>query len=256
MQSNSPTPPAKQPLSINTKQGVVTVAPTVVSYPEVEFDDPLESLNRAIFSFNHILYSWLLIPLAQGYQFIMPDPAEAAVTRIFSNLREPLNALNHLLQAKGEPAGANLGRFLINSTIGVLGIFDPAQNWFDIQPQKASLNDTLAQWNVSHGAFIVLPVLGQSDIRNGLSTFTENTFAPITFITESPQTQYIQGYNGFHQFAPRAQSYQSLYLESEDPYLFFRNMYMQALFRDDAYPEKPAESDASSVDAAEGSLND
>tara|TARA_R110002153_G_scaffold110189_1_gene251153 strand:- start:27947 stop:28843 length:897 start_codon:yes stop_codon:yes gene_type:complete len=225
-------------IEIQTTKGIVAIAPTVVGYEPAQIADPFESINRPIFAFNHVVYTWVMNPLAKGYTAIMPDPAEVAVSQFFSNLREPLNAINHLLQANGTKTGSSLGRFLINSTIGVLGIFDPADAWFDIKPHRATLNDTLTTWDVSYGAFIVLPILGQSDIRNGLSTLTETTFAPVTYVSDPPQTQYIQTYDGFHEFSPRASSYETLYKESEDPYVFFRNMYMQSLLRDKEYQDQ------------------
>jgi phospholipid-binding lipoprotein MlaA len=245
-------------IEIQTTKGVVAIAPTVVGYEPAQFEDPFESINRPIFAFNHVIYTWVLNPLAKGYTAIMPDPAEVAVSQFFSNLREPLNAINHLLQANGSKTGSSLGRFLINSTIGVLGIFDPADVWFDIKPHRATLNDTLTTWDVSYGAYIVLPLLGQSDVRNGLSTLTETTFAPITYVSEPPQTQYIQSYDGFHEFSPRASSYETLYKESDDPYVFFRNMYMQSMLRDKEYQDQVIETPVTpnATVTVEGQTND
>ena len=239
---------SEKSIEVKTKNGIVEITPTVVSYTPEQFGDPLESINRAIFSFNHVVYTWALNPLAKSYTYIMPDPVETGVSHFFSNLREPLNAINHLLQAQGSKMGNNLGRFLINTTVGILGFFDPADAWFDIKPQKSTLNDTLTTWNVGYGAFIVIPILGQSDIRNGLSSFTETTFAPITYVTESPQTLYIQVYDGFHEFSPKAASYETLYKESDDPYVFFRNMYMQSVLRDKEFQavEENVETDVTS----------
>lgn len=222
---------SEESIQIKTTNGVVAIAPTVVGYEPAQYDDPLESINRPIFAFNHVVYTWVLNPLAKGYTAIMPDPAEVAVSQFFSNLREPLNAINHLLQANGSKSGSSLGRFLINSTLGIFGLFDPADAWFDMQPHRATLNETLTSWDVNSGAYIVIPLLGQSDVRNGLSTLTETTFAPVTYMTDQPQTLYIQSYDGFHEFSPRAESYETLYKQSDDPYVFFRNMYLQSVLR-------------------------
>ncbi|WP_299083734.1 VacJ family lipoprotein [uncultured Paraglaciecola sp.] len=237
-------------IEVQTQNGQVAITPNVVAYTPAQFDDPFEPVNRAIFSFNHVVYTWLLNPLAKSYTHLMPDPFESGVTQFFSNLREPLNAINHLLQANGTQSASSLGRFLINSTVGLLGLFDPADAWFGIEADKSTLNDTLTSWDISYGAYIVIPILGQSDVRNGLSTFTETTFAPITYLTESPQTQYIQGYDGFHDFSPRAKSYETLYQESDDPYEFFRNMYMQSVLRDKEFSEASDEP-KSAADAGE-----
>lgn len=243
-------------IEVKTTNGIVAIAPTVVGYSTEQIDDPLESINRPIFAFNHVFYTWVLNPLAKGYTTIMPDPAEVAVSQFFSNLREPLNSINHLLQASASKSGTSLGRFFINSTIGILGLFDPATEWFDIEVQKTTLNDTLTSWDVSPGAFIVIPILGQSDLRNGLSTFTETTFAPVTFVSEQPQTLYIQTYDGFHEFSPRVKSYETLYKESDDPYVFFRNMYMQSVLRNKEYLEQPQQPESESGEEQQSKLND
>lgn len=243
-------------IEVKTSHGVVAITPTVVGYSATPFDDPLESINRPIFAFNHVVYTWVLNPLAKGYTAIMPDPFEVAVSQFFSNLREPLNAINHLLQANGGKMGSSLGRFLINSTLGVLGLFDPADAWFEIKPHRATLNDTLTTWDLGYGAYIVLPILGQSDVRNGLSTLTESTFAPVTYLSDPPQTQYIQVYDGFHEFSPRASSYETLYKESDDPYVFFRNMYMQSMLRDKEYQKQATAPPPKATVVGEGQSND
>jgi phospholipid-binding lipoprotein MlaA len=257
-QAQPATTKTDESIEVKTSKDIVAITPTVVGYAPTQIDDPLESINRPIFAFNHGLYTWVLNPMAKGYTSIMPDPAEVAVSQFFSNLREPLNALNHLLQANGTKSGSSLGRFLINSTVGILGLFDPASAWFDIKPNRATLNDTLRSWDVSSGAYIVIPILGQSDVRNGLSTFTETTFAPVTFVTDQPQTLYIQSYDGFHEFAPRAKSYETLYKESDDPYVFFRNMYMQSVLRNKEYREQTQPQPPAPNDTAEqqSNLND
>lgn len=229
---------SQEKIEVETTKGDVEIEPTVIGYSNQEISDPLEAINRPIFAFNHVFYTWVLNPLAYGYTAIMPDPVEASVSRLFSNLREPLNLLNNLLQAEGKKSGKNLGRFLINSTVGLLGLFDPAEAWFGITPEMSTINDTLTAWGVGHGAYIVIPILGQSDFRNGFSTATESYYAPVKVITDPPDTRYIQIYDGFHEFSPRASSYETLYAESEDPYVFFRNMYMQSVLRDQQFEEK------------------
>lgn len=102
----------------------------------------------------------------------------------------------------------------------------------------------------------MLPILGQSDVRNGISTLTESTFAPVTFVSEPPQTQYIKAYDGFHEFSPRATSYETLYQESNDPYVFFRNMYMQSMLRDKEYQEKINQLPPNETVTDEGKNND
>ncbi|MFT6895967.1 MAG: phospholipid-binding lipoprotein MlaA [Paraglaciecola sp.] len=235
-------------LIVNSSHGTQSIAPTVVSYAAADtpsainkgvtptFDDPLELINRPIFAFNDKLFEYVLIPVSKGYTAMVPDPVRQGVTNFFSNIREPLNALNQLFQGQARTSVKSAGRFLINSTVGILGFFDPATAWFDIEEEVSTINDTLASYDVGYGSYLVLPLLGQSDLRNSFSTITESMISPIQYITDDPQTLYIQIYGGLHQFAPQAPIYQKLRAETEDPYVFFRNLYMQGVLRDQQYP--------------------
>jgi phospholipid-binding lipoprotein MlaA len=241
-------PKAKSELVINSSHGTQTIEPTVVSYSapnnaqevshseNVAFEDPLEFINRPIFAFNDKLFEYVLIPAAKGYTSVVPDPVRNSVSHFFGNIREPLNAINQLLQGELSDSGTSVGRFLINSTVGLLGFFDPATAWFGIDEKVSTINDTLVSYNVGYGSYLVLPILGQSDLRNGFSTITESIFHPIQYAADSPETLYIQSYGGFHAFAPEAPTYEELRKETDDPYVFFRNLYMQSMLRDQQYP--------------------
>ncbi|WP_205967674.1 VacJ family lipoprotein [Paraglaciecola sp. 20A4] len=235
-------------LVVKSSHGTQTIEPTVISYvapnseqttkndTQLAFDDPLEFINRPIFAFNDKLFEYILIPAANGYTKVVPDPVRTSVGHFFGNIREPLNALNQLFQGDIADSGKSVGRFLINSTIGLLGFFDPATAWFEINENVSTINDTLVNYDVGYGSYLVLPILGQSDLRNGFSTITESIFNPIQYATENPQTLYIQSYGGFHAFAPQAPTYEKLRSETDDPYVFFRNLYMQSMLRDQQFP--------------------
>jgi len=231
-------------LEVNTKAGTEKIEPLVVSYEkDVDFDDPLEWINRPVFEFNDVLYRYALVPVSRGYIKYTPDFFQTGVSNFFNNLDEPLNVLNYAAQLEGKASGRSLARFLINTTVGILGLFDPATHWFEIEYQDTSLNNTLASYQVDYGAFLVLPVLGQTDLRNGVSTIAEGLAHPINFTTDNPDAFYIQAYGKFHQIAPSAVNYESLRAQSEDPYVFFRNLYLQSVLRDQTYqyPAQPAQ---------------
>ncbi|GAA0858623.1 VacJ family lipoprotein [Aliiglaciecola litoralis] len=217
---------------INTSQGEQVLTPTVVTYDPEQFDDPLESINRPIFAFNDVLYRYVLIPIGKGYDAVVPDPVQSGIGNFFNNLREPLNLLNNLAQGEGKKSGANLSRFLINSTIGLLGLFDPADAWFDLPEQTATIGDTLESYDIGYGSYLVLPIFGQSDFRNAFSTFGETLLSPVQVISNPPQTGYLQGLDGVNDFSPSALSYEELHKQADDPYTFFRNLYLQNLKRD------------------------
>lgn len=209
---------------------VTDIEPTVVSIDE--YYDPLESFNRRVFGFNDFIYRHALIPLSVGYQKLVPAPARRSLLAAFRNLREPLNALYHGAQGEFKPAGNNLMRFAVNSTVGLLGLFDPAAAWMEIPAEPSSLNETLMWHGAAQGPFIVLPVFGASDLRSGLARITESYFHPVSFVTESPDTSALIAFDGFQLYAPAASSYSDITRESEDPYLYLRNLYLQGVARD------------------------
>lgn len=233
-------PAAPDQMVVETSQGTAVIEPTVVGYKEETYEDPLEFINRPIFTFNDYLYRYFLIPVGKGYNAVMPDVVHSKISNFFSNLSEPLSALNHLVQGQGKESANSLGRFVVNSTVGLLGLFDPADAWFGLSEQQTNLDETLRDYDVGYGAFLVLPVVGQSDFRNLFSTIAEAPLAPIRHATDEPQTTYFLTWEAIHGFSQRADLYLKLRDESDDPYSFFRNLYMQDLLRDQQYPASPA----------------
>lgn len=205
----------------------------VVSYDS--YRDPLSGVNRVTFAFNDVAYRFLLIPAAKGYLWVMPDPVERGVGNVFDNIRTPLYAINHLLQFELKASGRSLLRFGANSTVGVLGIFDPARAWFHIEQEETHLDDTLARYGAGYGIYLVLPLFGPSDVRNGVSRIGEYFLNPIPYLTEEPATMIILGVDTMQDFAPGADRYNILRVKGADPYIFFRNLYLQGVQRDAEY---------------------
>ncbi|MDH4107300.1 MAG: VacJ family lipoprotein [Gammaproteobacteria bacterium] len=129
--------------------------------------DPWEPLNRPIHSFNSAYDAVLLKPIAKGYEFVVPSFMRQGVTNFSRNLREPLHAINNLLQGKGGAAMNDVGRFMLNSTFGVLGIFDWATG-AGIERSEEDFGQTLAVWGVPAGPYIVVPFLGPNTLRDAL----------------------------------------------------------------------------------------
>jgi phospholipid-binding lipoprotein MlaA len=236
---------ANKVTQIQTSTGTIKISPTVVSsddsvatsehsvLPENDYYDPLEPLNRVVFGFNHYSYKYLLIPTAKAYNAIVPAPAQRSINNAFDNIREPLNFLNNIATGEFSEASTNLGRFLINSTLGLFGLFDPAVHWFDLQQHPQTMAQTLSQYQVGSGAYLVLPFLGQSDIRSASSMLTEGVIHPTNYILESPQNSQVRIFGGFTSFTSRAEMYLTLYQQSEDPYQYFRNLHIQGQNRNE-----------------------
>lgn len=129
--------------------------------------DPLEPVNRAVFSFNDGFDRAIAKPLAEGYRAAMPSFARTAVTNFFSNLEDLWIALNDLLQGKPRKAVDDLARALINTTVGIFGLFDVASE-IGIEKRNEDFGQTLGRWGVASGPYLVLPFLGSSTLRDAL----------------------------------------------------------------------------------------
>lgn len=128
--------------------------------------DPLEGFNRAMYTFNDKLDKYALKPLAKGYRAITPAPVSKGISNFFGNLHDPVIMLNNLLQGKPGQAVSDLGRFLVNTTVGIAGLFDVASRW-GLQKHNEDFGQTLAVWGVGDGPYLVLPFFGPSNLRDG-----------------------------------------------------------------------------------------
>jgi len=128
-------------------------------------NDPWEGMNRGIFNFNEHLDRWFLEPVATGWDYVVPSPIENALKRFFTNLGFPVVFVNDLLQAKPLAAAQDVGRFLLNSTAGVAGIWDPATD-VGLPQSDEDFGQTLGVWGVPPGPYLVLPLLGPSNPRD------------------------------------------------------------------------------------------
>ncbi|XOZ34288.1 VacJ family lipoprotein [Halomonadaceae bacterium KBTZ08] len=127
--------------------------------------DPWEPFNRSIFTFNEALDSNVVRPVARGYNRVTPEPVNDGVTNFFSNIAEPGNILNSLLQGKGEAALISTGRFIFNTTFGLLGLVDVASH-MELPEQDEDFGQTFGYWGMDTGPFLMLPILGPSTVRD------------------------------------------------------------------------------------------
>lgn len=230
------TSPAQSTTQNNDTIGSTSIEPTVVSTPE--YNDPLIGFNRAVFDFNDVAYRYVLVPFSEGYIAVVPDPVRGGISNFFTNIKMPISFVNNLLQGKPGDSARNVARFGINSTLGILGFFDPAEDWFELAPAQNNLNTTLSSWGAGYGFYLVLPILGPSDLRNTLARFGDQALNPVNYLSEEQDQIILQGVDNINAFAPQAQRYLDLKAEAEDPYLFFRNMYLQGVVRDAEYSDQ------------------
>jgi phospholipid-binding lipoprotein MlaA len=219
--------------SENSSSETVHIDPNVVSYDE--YHDPLMPMNRFIFGFNDVVSRYALIPLGKGYARVVPDVVDRRVENFFYNVGSPIYAVNHLLQKEPADSGRSLLRFGINSTLGLLGLFDPAAAWFDLDRRENDFAATLAHYDAGYGAYLVLPFLGPSDLRNGTGRVVDYFLHPIPYVLDQPESSAVIAYGYFHDFAQDAESFERLRDQSDDPYIFMRNLHLQKIQRDAAY---------------------
>lgn len=131
---------------------------------EDEVYDPIEPINRAIFSFNNVADKIVLEPIAKGYKKL-PSPVQSGISNFLSNLRAPLVIVNQFLQGQGENALQTSGRFIVNSTVGIFGLIDVADK-IGLEEKEEDFGQTLATWGVGDGFYIVLPLFGPSNLRD------------------------------------------------------------------------------------------
>lgn len=191
---------------------------------EVNPADPYESWNRKVHAFNETVDDWVLRPVAEGYQWVMPDVADRAVTNFFNNLGEVHNFINSVLQLKGEHAVVAAGRFTYNSVFGLGGLFDVATA-FDLPERPEDFGQTLGYWGVGSGPYLVLPLMGPSTPRDFTGTMTDSFVFPSAWdYVESPEQYYLLG---LFVVDTRADLLAAERFMSGDSYTFVRNAYLQ-----------------------------
>ncbi|RTR05232.1 MlaA family lipoprotein [Halomonas nitroreducens] len=179
----SPSFPSRKAAAALLAVAVLSGCASTATSRQAQPEDPWEGFNRQVFAFNDTLDRYALKPAAQGYRFVTPDPVETGVGNFFANLGELRTTLNSLLQGKPGNAGIATGRFLINSTVGVLGLFDVASH-MELVGREEDFGQTLAVWGVGEGPYVVLPLLGPSTVRDTAGLPVDSYTYPLTYVEE------------------------------------------------------------------------
>ena len=195
---------------------------------EVLIADPLEPYNRAVFWFNDKLYFDLIKPVARAWRKV-PEKPRISLGHFFSNLFAPVRAVNCLLQGKGDDFGNELGRFLINSTVGVLGFSDQAKKMTGVAVKKEDFGQTLGVWGFGQGFYFVLPFLGPSSLRDTTGFVGDLFLDPVYLSVPDRQMVYLALKSGdfVNATALDKDTYESITQQALDPYAFVRNAYAQ-----------------------------
>ena len=195
-------------------------------------NDPLEPTNRVFYAINNGLDTVILRPAAQAYRFVLPGPVRDGVHNVLSNLGTPVQLTNDILEGKPRRAGDTTMRFLINTTAGVLGIFDFATKW-GYPTHDADFGMTLANWGVPEGPFLFLPVLGPTDPRDASGFGVDIALDPFTWIG-GPHSTGLTAFNwtryGLNAVDTRERvldAIDQIKKTALDPYATFRSLYRQ-----------------------------
>jgi len=217
----------------------LTLVAGCASTPEEYADprDPLEGLNRSVYRFNDELDKAVIKPVAQGYQAITPAKVDRGVTNFFSNLQDVGSAVNNLLQFKVERATSDVGRILVNSTIGVLGLVDVATN-LDMPNYGEDFGQTLGVWGLTPGPYIVLPVLGPSSGRDTVGLVGDWFTDPVTYVSPWELNAGLQGLRAIDARADLLTASKVVEEAALDPYEFTKDAYLQKR-RSDVYDGTP-----------------
>ena len=192
-----------------------------------EVADPLEPVNRAVFGFNLFVDTWVLEPVARAYRFVAPQPVRRSVGNFLSNLRSPVVFANDLLQGERDRAGITLGRFMINSTLGVFGLFDAASG-FGYHGHYEDLGQTLGVYGVPDGPYLMLPLLGPSNARDTVGRVGDFFINPLNSCCITPDERYgIFGTTAVSERESNIELFDDLRSNSLDLYATLRTVYTQ-----------------------------
>ena len=201
------------------------VACTTIPADQKVASDPWEPMNRSIYGFNSTVDKATLKPVAKGYRAITPRPVRTGISNFFSNLTTPASALNNLLQGKPRNGASELGRFVVNSTIGIGGLFDISGHggW---EEHREDFGQTAAVWGIPDGPYVMLPFLGPNTLRDALTTPLDLAANPLYHYDNTSVRDKLTVLRVID-LRYRLLATEKLLEDSKDPYVTIRESYLQ-----------------------------
>lgn len=193
--------------------------------------DPLETVNRAIYSFNNVLDKILIKPIAKGYRFVVPELARRGVHNVLTNLSEPLTLINTALQGDKQHGFTTFWRFAINSTYGVGGIFDVAKD-AGLENRKEDFGQTAGVYGAGQGIYLMLPVLGPSNGRDAFGKVVDIFTDPFDYVLNDNALLVRTGFTGLDARESTLNLVDQINRTSLDPYATIRSLYTQKRWDD------------------------
>jgi phospholipid-binding lipoprotein MlaA len=233
-------PPAVRPFSrLRALAAGAAISMTLLAGCATNGDprDPLEPLNRGIYTFNDGVDNLLIKPAASFYSQIVPEFMRTGVSNFFSNINDVIVALNSLLQGKVRQAGSDVARLAVNTTVGVLGLFDFATG-MGLEKHEEDFGQTLGYWGLGDGPYIVLPILGPSNLRDTVGWVGDFYTWPVTYIEDDSTRNILIAMRVVSARADLLSASKILETAALDPYAFVRDAYLQRR-RNLVYDGKP-----------------
>ena len=199
-----------------------------------ETNDPLQSLNRKTYAFNEGLDKYILRPVARGWDFVAPDIIEDSLRNFDDNIRFPIIAVNDILQWKWRAATEQTGRFVVNTTVGILGFRDVAAGW-GLAKQNEDSGQTFGKWGIPAGPYLVLPLFGPSNPRDAIGLLADGALSIYWLAAPLYVTLPYRTVDVVNRRALADEDIESARKAALDFYVFMRNAYRQrrnALIRD------------------------
>lgn len=204
--------------------------------------DPIEPWNRAMFYFNDKVYFWVLKPVTQGYKYAINEDIRGVFSNFYHNIKAPIRIVNNFLQGKPGYAGLELARFLINSTVGVAGFRDYAKEVYGISGRESDFGETLGQYGMGLGFYIVWPFLGPSSPRDTVGFVGDLFLTPTSYLSSdiiSAETVGIYAHEKVNTTSFHIGDYEAMKASAIDPYVAMRDAYRQ--YRQKLPKERPTE---------------
>lgn len=197
--------------------------------------DPIQPVNRGVFWFNHQLYHYAFHPLCKAYKAVLPSPVRTGIYNVFDNLEYPVRFVNDILQWQPKRAGLETEKFLLNSTVGVAGIFKPSSKYSSLRDiPKTDTGITLAKWGIPEGCYIVWPVLGPKSVRDTVGFAGDLALYPVAWVTygavgglTGATTLALSGPDAARTTSDKLDTYENLTHNSIDRYTAVRSAYEQ-----------------------------
>lgn len=202
----------------------------------VSINDPLEMFNRGIFSFNDDVYNKIGRPLAKTYAKVMPDRVERGIGNVFTNLKFPSRFAGNVLQGRFGNAGKETGKFVLNTTVGLGGIFRPSDDFENLQTSKEDVGQAFASWGMGHGFYLVLPFMGPTSLRDFVGDYVDDTVEPIkepwSQVDDDGTRLGLRVLEITNRTPALMELYDSMRRSSIDPYSSVRDAYAQQRARE------------------------